>query len=134
MDNEFFYRIFKKLLWLRIPLAFVTAIFVIVMGVFFKYLEMDFNKNAVKTLATITAYNDYGYPILSYNVGEKEYTVSSRSLFSNSQVGDKVEIRYHKNNPTYIETGENALFEISIWMIVIGAVGALFIALVFFKR
>lgn len=103
-------------------------------GCVFKYLEMDFNKNAVKTLATITAYNDYGYPILSYNVGEKEYTVSSRSLFSNSQVGDKVEIRYHKNNPTYIETGENALFEISIWMIVIGAVGALFIALVFFKR
>ncbi|OPZ90647.1 MAG: hypothetical protein BWY74_02253 [Firmicutes bacterium ADurb.Bin419] len=134
MGNEFFYRIFKKLLWLRVPLAFVTAIFVIVMGVFFKYLEMDFNKNAVKTLATITAYNDYGYPILSYNVGEKEYTVSSRSLITNSQVGDKVEIKYHKNNPTYIESGENALFEISIWMIVIGTVGALFIALVFFKR
>jgi hypothetical protein len=104
------------------------------MGVFFKYLEMDFNKNAVKTLATITAYNDYGYPILSYNVGEKEYTVISRSQISSSQVGQNIEIKYHKNNPTYIETGENALFEISLWMIVLGALGAFFIALVFFKR
>ncbi|NLL05598.1 MAG: hypothetical protein GX270_07395 [Clostridiaceae bacterium] len=134
MDNEFFYRIFKKLLWLRIPLAFVTAIFVIVMGVFFKYLEMDFNNNAVKTSATIIAYNDYGYPILSYNVGEIEYKIYSRSQISNSQVGQNIEIKYHKNNPTYIETGENALFEISLWMIVLGVLGALFIALVFFKR
>lgn len=134
MDNEFFYQIFKKLLWLRIPMAFVTAIFVIVIGVFFKYSEIDFKNNAVKTSATIVAYTDYGYPILSYNIGEKEYKVSSRSLISNSQVGEKIEIKYHKNNPTNIETGENQLYKVSIWMIVFGVLGALFIASFFFKR
>ena len=52
-----------------------------------------------KNISKITAYNDYGYPILSYNVGEKSIHEFKKSI--NSQVGDKVEIRYHKNNPTY---------------------------------
>lgn len=134
MDNELFYQIFKKLLRLWLPMAFATTILVIIAGSIYKYSEIDFQKNAVKTSAEIIGITEYGYPVLTYVVDGKEYKVRSRSFIPNSQVGSKVEIEYHKENPTYIEIGENPLYQSSIWMIILGSFGAVIAVYLLYKR
>ncbi len=85
------------------------------------------------TQAVITGYTEYGIAILSYTVGEKEYKVSSRKQIPDSQIGDKIQIKYHKRNPTFIEVGENPLYKDSVSLIIIGILGLFSLALFLIK-
>jgi hypothetical protein len=125
MNNEFFYQMFRKLLKLWIPMAFVTAIIVVIAGSLFKYDEIDFKNNAVSSTAGVVGFTEYGYPIFSYVIDGKEYKVRSRSQISNSAVGSKVEVKYHRENLSNVQIGENPLYQMAIPMIVFGSIGAL---------
>lgn len=115
-------------------MAFVTAIFITVAGSIFKYTEVDFKSNSVKTMAEIKGITEYGYPVLSYTVDGKEYNIQSRYLVTNPRIGSKVEIEYHKKNPAFMQIGENPLYEDSNWMIVLGILGTAVTAYLLHKR
>jgi hypothetical protein len=134
MDNELFYRMNRKLMKIWLPMAFATAILVVVAGSIYKYTEIDFKNNATKAFAEINGVTEYGYPILSYVVDGKEYKIKSRYLIPNPKVGSKVEIEYHKENPTFIQIGENPIYQSSIWMIGFGTFGAVATAYLLYKR
>lgn len=115
-------------------MAFGTAILIVIAGVLLKYSEIDFRKNAVKATAVITGFDKYGYPVLTYNVDGKKYSVHSRSILPNAKSGTQVEIEYNKNKPTNIEVGENPLYKSSVWMMLFGIIGATITGFLFCKR
>jgi uncharacterized protein YpmB len=100
---------FRKIMKIGVVLLILTLVIVAAALVVFKNTENDFNENALVTTAKITGYTEYGYPILFYTVGGKEYTVKSRSKLSGSKTGDTVVIRYHEQDPTFIMTDEDSL-------------------------
>jgi K+-transporting ATPase A subunit len=61
MDNELFYQMFRKILKVWVPMAFVTAIFVIIAGATFKYDEIDFKDHSVSSTAEIIGASATGY-------------------------------------------------------------------------
>ena len=134
MDNELLYQVLRKWLKLRVPMAFVTAIFVIIAGIVFKYDEINFKKHSVSSTAEIIGFTEYGYPVLYYVVDSKEYKVRSRSQIPKAYVGSKVEVKYHSQKPDYVQTEENPLYQIAMSIIVFGSLGALVTGYLLFRR
>ncbi len=125
MYNEPSYQLTRKLLKLIVPMAFVTAVLIIIAGSLFKYDEIDFKNHAVSSAAEVIGFTEYGYPIFSYVVDGKEYIVRSRSQISSVSIGSKVEVQYHSGNPSNVQTGENPVYQMALPMIVFGTLGAL---------
>lgn len=136
MNNELlFQRLWLwKILKAWVPMAFGTAILVIIAGFIFKYDEIDFKNHSVSSTAEVIGLTEYGYPVLSYVVDSKEFKVRSRSQIPNASVGSKVEVKYHSEKPDYVQIDENPVYQIAMPMIVFGSLGALATGYFLFRR
>ncbi|MHC1682879.1 MAG: hypothetical protein AB6733_08020 [Clostridiaceae bacterium] len=134
MDNQSLYQTRKKLRRIKEYIAFFSCILFMIGGPFLIYEELDFRMNSEITTAEIVGYTKYEVPILSYTVDGTNYNATSKNEITNSQIGMKIPIKYHKNNVTYVQTSENPLFKTSIIMTIFGFVGAIGFGLSLFSK
>ncbi|NLL05367.1 MAG: hypothetical protein GX270_06170 [Clostridiaceae bacterium] len=135
MKNEDIDFLRKKLDSLYLPMLLFTAILVLICGVYYKYSEVDFIKNAVKTSANIIDIAENNCPIVSFEVNGINYLVRAKSSINKINVGEIIEIEYHKNKPKMIEVNrDNPFFRYSIWMIILGIIGTIVISVLIFNK
>jgi len=134
MDWELYYKMTGKLRGFKSILICVSFVLVLAMGIVFKYSEIDFKNNAVKASAEVIGFAEKDLPVISYAVDGKEYKVRLNGQVPNAQVGSKIEVQYHKKNPTNVECGENPLYKLTKWMLIIGGIGTVVAIYLIYKR
>lgn len=125
MNNELFSQPFQKRLKLWVPLAFITAVIIVIAGSLLKYDEIDFKSHEVSSTAEVIGFTEQGYPVFSYLVDGKEYKVRSRVQIPGAAIGSEVEILYHSGKPSNVQIGENPIYQMAFPMIFFGCLGAL---------
>jgi len=134
MDWELYYKMTGKLRGFKSILICISCVLILVMGIVSKYSEIDFKNNAVKAPAEVIGFAEKGLPVISYVADGKEYKVRLNGQVSNAQVGTKLEVKYHKKNPTNVECGENPLNKLIKWELIIGGIGTVAVIYLIYKR